>query len=414
MICLLAVVFESCIYDDFTAEGTGNAPFEDRTVLKLNIRSVNVGTSSATPVEKIKSLRAIIINSGDSENPSVIECNRTIELPEMTAAGLEYSFYWPSVEGVKQIYIIANESSISQDMTELLDAFKENSEADTLLDFLTDYSFEPSYTVNSDDNIYLPYSYHNKDLNVVQGEVNNVAAYLVPVATKFIFNFINYREDAVNVNGISMEYANKSNYLFAKVGPTDIAREFDGTYYYWVEWLAKVSEESWKNTGFTTNEDFNKLYGWISDYEMPDDNDSDVFEFVAVSETFPVDAATEDEEDGKPVIIPYKKTVGPFYVPESKNLIAPDSSEPLTQQMYYLTIGLEDTAVGSTAPEFISVPIPNLGALFRDTYVIVNINMSGGDIEVYAQIAEWTQKTAYGIVNEVNPPNPNPFASPKK
>lgn len=404
----------SCIYDYPDPEvNDGKESVGDKTVLMLNISTVNVGPVSGAPVEKIRSVRVIIVNSGSNEQAAIIECNRIIDLPEMSAAGLRYSFYWPSVSGPKQIFVIANESSVDSDLSTKLGSFVENSDATALLSFIDEYSFNPVYEPEGGA-IYLPYTYHNTNITAEKGVVNDVAAYLVPVATKFIFYFNNSRPNDVNVDGITMEYANKANYLFAKVGNSDISRNFDGTYYYWVEWLAKVSEASWGNTDFTPNESFNRDYGWISDYEMPDDEDAEVFVFADKGDVINVKAGTETIEDGKPTVTPFTRVAGPFYVPESKNLKAPGDETPLSEQMFYLTLGLEDTAPGSVAPEFVSVPIPNLGALFRDTYVIITVNMSRGDIEVFAEIADWNIKTAFGTLNEDNPPANNPFASPSK
>lgn len=424
LLCVMAAGLSSCIYEHFPVdevEGGENRP--DRTLLVLNIRPIDANATAATaPAERVKTVRVIIVNTGDAGNAPVVECNRIIKLPEMSAAGFYHTFNWITVAGTKQIYVIANEDYVAPGFSTQLGTYAENAAPRDLTQWLSDYYFEPNYTPDAANNLYLPYTYYNDAVTAIKGQVNNVKAYLAPVATKFIFNFYNYRPDDVMVSGISVDYINKANYLFAHVGPDDTEKEFDGTYYPWPEWLALISDESWNNTGFTPNDAFNKLYGWITDYTMPDSDDDGEedkgakYVFRPTTDSFTVDAGTEipGEDNTKPVITPGSATVGPVYVPESKNLTDPADESTLEEQMYYLTLGLIDTAAGSTAPDFTGVPIPNLKALFRNTYVIINVKMSRGDIEVYAQIADWNQRSVNGWLTEGTAPSPNPFAKPLK
>ena len=378
----------------------GGGTTGDQTMLVLQISPLDSQTTDQVPVERVNTLRIIIINKGDESHEPVIECNRLInDLPTTIASQLSYTLIWPTYEGKKDIYVIANEESLPDDFITALAVYNEKDAIDdNFKTQIQDYSFEPKYEIK-DNSIYLPYTYYKDDLETKKNEVTNVAAYLVPVATKFIFNFTNKREAAVNVNSISLEAVNSQNYLFAKVGKTDSYKQLlnDDTKYYWVDWLAKVSELSHNHTGFTSYEDFNDYYGWIADYEIPTGDKSNTYHFVGNSASIPVVKVQgiEYAANGGNVV-----TVGPFYIPESKNMVQKDDEgKPIKEQEYYLTMELEDTLSENPPLQFYEI-ISNLKALFRNTYVIINVKMSQGDVEVYAEIAKWEHKSINGWVIE--------------
>ena len=398
----------------------GGGTVGDKTMLVLNIRSLDSRATSQVPLEKVKTLRIIIINTGENETTDnsedeshapAIECNRLIELSSIPASQVSYTWIWPTYKGKKNIYVIANEASIANGITDELEKYVEGEDTKPtqLEDFLDKYAFAPQYSVQ-ESSIYLPYTYYNTDLEARKHEVTNITAYLVPVATKFVFNFTNKRDKSVRVNGIFLNSTNSSNYLFAKVGEKDYKKELpddaDETSYYWIDWLAKVSEESHKNQGFVSNEKFNEKYGWIKDYEIPNEKDSGTCIFVGENgqkEAFNVPGMLYNETQEN-TSVPGTYTVGPFYVPESKNLKdASENNKDLADQIYYLTMFLETE--GAQPPDFKDVAIPNLKALFRNTYVIINVNMLQGNVEVYAEIENWNRKKENGRVEEGDAPN---------
>lgn len=391
----------------------GGGTTGDQTMLVLQISPLDSQTTDQVPVERVKTLRIIIINTAQS----VIECNRLIEdLPTTIASQLSYTLIWPTKKGEKDIYVIANEGSLPNDFRTALAVYneKDSIDIDNFKTEIQDYSFEPKYKVENDNSIYLPYTYYKDNLVANEHEVTNVAAYLVPVSTKFIFNFTNKRDAAVQVNSISLEAVNSQNYLFAKVGETDSYKQLldEDTKYYWVDWLAKVSELSHGYPGASLNQSFNEKYGWITEYDIP--KEEQPHKHVFIEETILVEEAKSDET-GATGTIPGKYTAGPFYIPESKYIpykeegtndnngttYTDDENSPQEQQQeYYLTMELEDKGANKKAPDFTHVAIPNLKALFRNTYVIINVNMSQGDVEVYAEIADWNRKNAKGWVVE--------------
>lgn len=430
-VILILIGMASCVSEFPETGGNGENDYPelgDRTLLVLNIRPLDTRATAQDPIEKVKSLRVIIVNTGNEEQDALIECNRYIYLPTMPASSLGYTLTWPTYAGPKQIFVVANEESVT-DLSDELDSFEEGSDPEQLLEWIESYYFEPEYEVESDGSIFLPYTSNYDNLTAVAGQVNNITTYLVPVATKFIFNFINNREHPVNVNGISLSYINHENYLFAHVGERDLNKKFGTESYYWIDWLAKVSEASWEVPGYSDNEEFNGKYGWILDYTVPSE-EYFVHTFVdknTLNNAFPVPGYTLGEDNRE---ISGKESFGPVYLPESINFLDPNVTddepsgaadgddepevEPLSPQQYYLTIDLEDTVEGKTPQEFINMMLPNLKALFRNTYVIVNIKMGEGDVEVFAYIADWTRKSANGYVVEGQAPNPNPMGKKKK
>ena len=397
-----------------------------KTMMVLNINSLDKSMLSVSPVEKIKTIRIIIVNKtsengNTSSKASNIEVNQLITLPPTNFSGFAYIITLETMAGLKDMYVIANEEEISKSFTE--DIGKITTPTD-LEEWLDKYHFEPQYKTyeeNGNKSIYLPYTYSKKNIQLEKNKPNTVNAWLVPVATKFVFNFTNERESPINVDGISLAYTNKSNYLFAHVGKNDLNKNYKGSSLYWIDWLAEVSSESQKHPGYSENGTFNGNVGWIYDYSIPDPDDYDIYNFLPEG-GFQIGAGSE--QDGE--IAPGLYTLGPIYVAESANYRNPsdenikevaqtdtsdndkDSDERKDdQQAYYLTLSLEDVNFKSK-PSLTNIPVPNLKALFRNTYVIINIHMSQ-NIDIYAEIAAWNEKIAYGFLTEGKEPQPHPF-----
>ena len=418
---ICAIGMNSCVYDSYSDDdGAGDVVDENGLFLVLRISPLstigedNIGNS----YEKIKSLRIIILSD------DAIEVNEYIDKPEMSASGFNY--IRQITAGKKDIYLIANENSVTgikyynkddislpADLYELLEKYKPN--AETNADFANVinsvyFSFPYYESQKQESAVYLPYVSHYSDIQVKENETSDpIQMYLVPVATKFIFNFYNYRPNIVYVNEISMKYVNEDNFLVPHVGETDLKKTFDEEEYDWIDWLAKVSEASHNNMGFDDNVNFNDQYGWIFDYEMPTEAiEKTVFVEGKKEEIYSVHRRVDEET-------PSTLSLGPFYRPESRNLketnlntVEEDGDNEATnsnEQMYYLTLLLEDT----NERKFEDLLIPNLKALFRNTCVIINVTMRDGDVEVYAQIHDWTEQKVNGWVTEGQEPANNPF-----
>ena len=439
---LISLGFSSCIHDYYPGgDWEGGEISPNKTVLLLNLRALNPSTLT-TPAEKIKSVRVIITGYPTSENEgnegadgtkasttSIVECNRLIEFPIYDASSFSYTLSWPSNIGKKSVYVIANEESIGDDFSKKLSEYEETGDTGDLATWLESYSFTPEY-VTTGGNIFLPYTYSRTDFEPLPGQLNTVNCWLVPVATKFVFYFQNKRSAPVRINGISMAYANLESYAFANIDPDSQYMEYGGESLYWPDWLELVSKSSWEHPEFGDNSGFNLQYGWITDYSVPNPSDHHIFTFVDSSNAFTVPAATEVVTDEGPETVPSSATTDIFYLPESINYLNPSEEETpdapeetaegegeseTPQQVYYLTINFEDLGPTNRVPKFENVPIPNLNALFRNTFVVIRMVMGQGDIEIYAEIAPWNIVTSNGWVSEGNnPPANNPFSIRKK
>ena len=401
------------------------APDDGMVPLAIHIAAVSTPSGSANDYfdsEKIKSLRIILVGTDNTTSKDTIEFNKLIQVQNggVPASEFQYDYVWRTKPGSKRFYILANEESVTSisydtsgglsapsfsSLGQLLNQYAEGAPAGDLLAVMNSIYFTPNYG-NMGGDVYLPYSSMYEDILIGERDVQNVTMYVVPVATKFIFNFTNKRQAAVNVTGITLSYTNTQNYLLGQVGSTDFNKDLEGVSYYWVDWLAQISALSHNFPGNYPNINFNNTYGWIYYYDLPSElNTTSVF--VAQSDNFVISGS---ENYGTDDAVPGYNSAGPFYVPESKNFINPEkpNSTPAPGtppvQSYYFTIEFEDTADGKMPPEVTNVAIENLKALFRNTYCIINIVISQGEVKVYAEIAEWNQKSIQGWVTEGQAP----------
>lgn len=411
---LCAFVMESCIYDrgsdcDGIIAGTQDT---NPLLLVLHISPVDTrALQQITEEEKIKTLRIIILNDGK------LECNKLIEINNpgpLAAHNFQYIFTWPTVAGEKKFYFIANEESVnkiqyqsaeelpniqSRTLSDLLSSYEPDLEKDT--DFekvMKSIYFSPTYTPDENGDIYLPYTTVYEGFEAKKDQhLGELKMYLVPVATKFTFKFINKRSNDVRINEISVSSVNTENFLFANIGDNEKYKEFEqGKKLYWIDWLAKIAEESHKNEGYYDNENFNNKYGWILDYNMPTTTQAITAEFVNSGNAKEIKGTGMDLEN---LAAPGELTLGAYYVPESQN--KNPKEEDVTEQHYDIKLDLQDVTEGEIVPNFNeSLTISNLKSLFRNTSVVITITMSEGTVEAYAEIADWNKKSAYGWVTD--------------
>lgn len=263
--------------------------------------------------------------------------------------------------------------------------------------------------------IYLPYSVYysenditsKKDYKDSEGKTTGFEAtmYLVPVATKFEFHFTNYRSNPVELSDLKVTQFDNNNFLFARVGDSDIKKTFPDEEVtvatYWPDWLEKIAELSWDNiTTSDQNNTFNNQYGWISHYSIPNVSSQNpvIFPPNVTPSSITIPAYTKDASGE---IISGKLDLGPFYLPESLNI-------KNSQQWYGLNFTVKDNV---TNVEFIfanddvgsPIAIENIGSLFRDTQVIINVKMNEGEalVEgVYAEIMPYIKREGWGYVGD--------------
>lgn len=431
----ILTTLSSCVHESY--EPLPNQPEESGHFMILRINALDgiaTGADIGDNHEMVKSLRIIMLNNG------AIEFNRYIALGEnqkgINMSDLDYVLTAKTIEGSKKFYLLANEESVGElkfqsteellaplptDLHNYLESLTpdvDNAQAgQDFENIINAICFQPDYTKNAAGNIYLPYSAYydgyEVSANSPSNAINPLQMFLVPVATKFIFSFVNYRLSDVEINNITVASTNSDNFLLGRVNAPDYTKTFEGNDYYWVNWLSKVSAASHENANFYDNEKFNEKYGWIYNYDVPKDNtlSSSVFVMPTNVKTVPAGEPIPDSDDIKPNSL----TVGPFYAPESWNPFTykdDQTNEDVTVQRYFLTLGIHDVnAPSGRDPVFENVSIDNLQALFRNTCVVIKITMSSGPVEVYAEINPWNIKTANGWLVEGNAPSNNPFTN---
>ena len=138
-------------------------------------------------------------------------------------------------------------------------------------------SIYPNESAGSEKNIYLPYSaYYTGDEYYISGDKHEVdktstPMYLVPVATKFTFTFINERTSDVAVDYLTLVNTNKANYLMAKLDESELTKRIlgDANDYYWIDWLKIVTGDTKFDQTTDDNTAANTKYGWIRYYRLP-------------------------------------------------------------------------------------------------------------------------------------------------
>lgn len=463
---LSSCVFENLSIADCEPDGP-NGTTEGNFSISFKIKTLsNQSRAVSEDFEKISYLRIIILNDGK------LESNRLIELPQtISSSSLEYEYKFESAPGQKSFFLIGNEQSVenisfSVPLTELPSGLQkyiaDNSEGGlSLSDLLVYYTkndegkfpdsdneadidefasvmnavyFNPDYSKDSNGNYYLPYTayYGGEGYNITQDTILD-EMYLIPVATKFTFNFVNWREENVVVNGIKISDFNNevtfdeisesfvssegtvnlgaicdSSFLMGQIGEDEIWKPFDDLRLYWISWMQRVAELTQNNP--SSSVEINKRYGWIEKYSIPDytklSNVNNIVEHFYPDRGEWLVYGTVLTPGGQAGTL----SLGPYYVPESRHIIEYTNeyfdestnqvvTQTLSRQAYYLSLDMNQVGT-NLKPDFTVVEIDNLHSLFRGTSVVITINMKKGEYGVYAEIAPWTNNKSYGYVTE--------------
>lgn len=445
-------------------------------VVMLHIGTLNAGrqASSDDVQEKIRSLRIIMIH--ETGGSRYIEANRLIDIDPVSDAHFAYLFQKRTVVGKKSFYLIANEESVTSvrlkegsfpeaiypgesgpettgsgpSLTKFLNYFEPEmpsedggpsrtaAEFETLLNALC---FEPeSAYAQVDKVVYLPYSayytgFDIKETDDYEVDYTDRPMYLVPVATKFFFKFINERTgQPVAVDYLALESTNRSNYLMAQLGTEELNKYVPGPNksYWWIDWLKLVSEatqEAETDEGLLTT---NGTYGWISNYKVPGNEGtsengwkySDEWTYAFVPDG-PADDPTSDpkrkstswmlekaEESNGGEITPFVLEEGPFYLPEGRHKVQKydkkedgtleANGDPVEEFDLVLKFRPTDIDVNASSSKILkaTTEISNLRALFRSTSVRITITLHDGGVNIYAEQADWTPTRFWGYVKD--------------
>lgn len=429
LLCVLAgLMFSACIYDRYDGPDDGGGM---QLVVRVSTLGADASQRQPRAVETVNSLRIIVID----KNSRRLDLNEKVDLSQSYAAkNFSYVFIRSLTgSGAKQVYLVANEESVGEvsfvegaaaipekvpttGLTALLDYFKADpedaSEADytggTFADVLNRVYFRNAFPIE-DGEVALPYSacyewdepeLYDKDTPVkIEKQM-----YLVPVAAKFDFVFTNFRKEAVCIDDVVVSAFNSHNYLNARLAESEKKRtKPDGTQdVWWIDWLEACAEGS-QTAGEPDEKDktggYNGMWGWIRDYKMPVADEP----MAKLSLREAEDDAVETDWTVGPLINiknPPALIKGPYYVPESFN--HPDSYDGAAgdlRQYYALTLKVHDEG-SEEVHELGPYEIDTLGALFRDTHIIIYVEFYESEAEIYVEIAPWGKSIVKGYVQQ--------------
>ena len=394
---------EGCIEERYLGGITD--PDSEHAIVSLHLRALDATRANDNDVEeKISSLRVIMI-----DEEGTIECNELIEEKDFhnNPSDIEDLYYFLRITspGIKNFYLFANEDhfisvnknddTIEIEETSLGSLLKEyrpgESHGKDLEDLLETIFFTPDYEISGKE-ITLPYSCHYK-LDMQAGVRYDRPMWLVPVATKFYFNFTNNRSHDVEITKLGIPNSVSRNYVLGNVGKSQQQMIIGDLELYWVDWLAEIVRLSNIQSSFESNVNLNEKYGWISDYKIPTFNNSFKETEFEIGEEKIVPGRTENGGGYLPT--PGRKSFGPFYLPETRFPLNGD------EQVYHLNLQLNDTDPSTTLTQLDPIMLTNVKSLFRNTKVVINITMNEGTDDIYVEIRSWNSSDIYfGTANK--------------
>ena len=395
---ILMATISSC--SDSSEELKSEIP--NAVCLTLNIRPLSRDDApeledEETPdeynIEKIKSVRLVILdNNGRIEKTAYFEYEEP-RLPDRQNDGWIETLDFNLTGGKKKIYLIANESSIIQPLSERPgDLPDDDSLKDRLNRFIPGNSgfeqFITSLYFNPDYSKLLPYSSFY-ELNLSQ-TAETYDLYLVPVATKFQINFYNYRSEEVVFSEVTIQKIADYNYLIPHLSDDELNKND----LYWVDWLKQVSDETSNNPDLNDNENSNDLinsnWGWITGYSLPDAAIHSEYKLIEESETWTV-PYVKNETIG--AADPGVLNTDPIYLPESRCI------ENQNSQKYAIKFVIKPSVTSPEEKIFVK-EIEGLASWFRNTYLYIDVDMESGAEDIYIEIKAWRKKEpVYGTIS---------------
>lgn len=362
--------------------------------ISLNLSCLTRGDDSSD-IEVMESLRIILLdNIGKVKANDFIDLNSLPDShgdePELKSFQYDWEFKAPY--GRYHLYVIANEKSITDyDVQGYAESYQDKSFSQLLESYeagrsgmsalLKGIYFKPDFTKP----IVLSCDYAI-DFNSSTSRFN---AYLVNVATKFDLNFSNYRNEPVTFSSITLEQVADRNFLIADID--DDHKNVKGKY--WIDWMKGVVEDTNRypeldNTD-QSNDKINELWGWLTEYGMPQGTVHSPIKLVDTEDTWTVPVSTPQTGT---LPIPGKLYKGPYYFPESKYI-----KEGKPSQSYSLTF--EVLQSDGTLKTF-NRDLGKIKTLFRNTYAVIDVEISRGVESIYVEVYPWMDKDRfYGTVS---------------
>ena len=352
--------------------------------LTLRTRAVdNALSDAASDTEKMHNLRVVILSRSGMTGWQV-EHNDFVSFNTMKLSDTRE--YEVKPNSLKRIYLIANAGNEMADASGTVRDlsmginYLPGADGKALIDNVMFSLPADQGTISS-----LPMS-AVYDMNIGPDvEKASLQAYVVRAVNKLSLTVENntaaYKDGAdrsqgiwerkIKVLGWKLDGIAKDNYLMPHVN-------IDGSSYWvadtdrkstvnlpghWSDWLAEEVKKS--SAGDI------ERYQWLTDYELPDDENS-IFEYTY----------TDPQEIGYIAGSNLFVAPAPVYFHESRNIA--DADDPLMLQQYTFTLVTEELIDGETQwrhREYTAV-LPQLASLFRDTHVVVNVNIHLYEIEL--------------------------------
>lgn len=378
---LLALAATGCGSDNTVAsEPVGEA---DKCVLMLStgiIERSRAGEATADS-DKMHTLRVVIVDQDGS-----VEHNDFVGFGSQPLAEC-FRIYEVTPQRNKTIYLIANEDGTKADITPTL----ENFNATTVENLVFELGNGP-----------VPMTSVYKVTSPAAGERLDLEMHVVRAATKISYRFVNYRSSKITVNNVQVSSVANEMYLMPHVGSRDLTKTFDGVSMPWIDWLKKVSDESQKNLEYPSDYDpeLAESRGWITDYAIPATATHSV-KTLDMGLELPADMGLD--ENRRP--IPDQKDIKPvvsdeYFMRESRYganangvqnyTMAFNLTEYKCTSMHNGESGklvLEYDTAG-TQLRFDGIEFNNLKALFRNTHVLVDVEIKS---EIFVKVIPYAE-----------------------
>lgn len=188
--------------------------------------------------------------------------------------------------------------------------------------------------------------------------------YIVPVANKFTFTFQNERTGNyggdITVTGWKLDYVADNSYLLPHVDVESFTQNKNTA-----DWMIWMKENAGENETAGV---------WLTEYAVPEDVKYNLFTHNYAEDKYIV---------LKSNAIGATEETTPVYVPESQYM---DGGE----QKYTLTIFTQEGSDGAKTKKAYSSVLPNLGSLFRNTHVKVNVTFKMVTIDLVVDLYPYT------------------------
>lgn len=368
--------------------------------LFLNIAPIGqtrAGTADLPENEKMKTVRVVVLSEGKVEHNKLYSVEapldqRIVMLQVKSGVGKKV-FLFANEESVKTVEGVTLEAGKTT-LTDFFDKYK-NSGTPGFEEAVNGIYFDPS---SDNDETYIPMSsvYEVKAEELLPGQQIEKTFYVVRVATKFTFSFINGRTDgAIKVNEMTVSPFVDKMYLMPHLydGSTAIPSEqfkvvdnkddnnnpsydqtegYNGTYKaggtFWIDWLKQAVDWSQNDVaGYTPDQ-----IGWIHQYKVPTGATVNVSKNISldVSKIAPISMGGE-------VLYPT-----PFYRCEGVG------KQALCINSLKITDGTNQERVWTTADD---LKLDKVRYLFRHTHVKVSVVFNQKDVAIFARIHPWKQ-----------------------